>query len=42
MRADTTWIPLEPIKQVTGPLPYFMEHGVEETILWFKKYGLIK
>lgn len=42
MRGDTTGIPLEPIKQVTGPLPYSMEQGVEETILWFKKHGLIK
>jgi len=42
MRADTTGISLEPIKQVTGPLPYTMEQGVEETILWFKKHGLIK
>jgi len=34
MRADTTGIPLEPIKQITGPLPYSMEQGVEETIAW--------
>ena len=41
MRADTTDIPLEPIKQTTGPLPYSMEQGVEETIAWLQKYNLI-
>lgn len=42
MKADTTGIPLESIKSVTGPLPYSMEQGVEETIAWFKKHDLIK
>ncbi len=42
MRADTTGVPLEPIRRITGPLPYSMEQGVEETIAWFKKYDLIK
>lgn len=41
MRADTTGVPMEPIKQITGPLPYSMEQGVEETIEWFKNQGLI-
>jgi len=35
MRADTTRIALERTKQVTGPLPYTMKEGVEETIAWF-------
>jgi len=42
MRADTTGIPLESIKSVTGPLPYSMEQGVEETIGWLRKHDLIK
>lgn len=42
MRADTTGIDLEPIKCVTGPLPYTLERGVEETITWFKSQDLIK
>jgi nucleoside-diphosphate-sugar epimerase len=39
MRANTAKIPTEAIRQITGPLPYSMEQGVEETIAWFKKYG---
>jgi nucleoside-diphosphate-sugar epimerase len=38
MWADTTGIPLDPIKQLANPLPYSMEQGVEETIAWFEKY----
>ena len=41
MRADTTDIPLEPIKQTTGLLPYSLEQGVEETIAWLQKYNII-
>ena len=39
MRANTAKTPTEAIRQITGPLPYSMEQGVEETIAWFKKYG---
>jgi GlcNAc-P-P-Und epimerase len=42
MRIDTTGIPLESIKHITGPrLPYTMEQGVEETIAWMKERNLI-
>lgn len=41
MWADTTSIPLEPIKQIANPLPYSMEQGVEETIAWLQKHNLI-
>lgn len=41
MRADTTAIPLEPIKEITGPLPYTMEQGVDLTIKWLKDEKLI-
>ncbi len=37
MMADTTHIPLEPIQQLTGPLPFSMEQGVERTITWLKR-----
>ena len=36
MRADTTGIPLEPTRQLTGPLPYSMEEGVARTVAWLR------
>lgn len=42
MRADTSGIPTGPIEKITGPLPYSMEQGVEETIAWLREYELIK
>jgi nucleoside-diphosphate-sugar epimerase len=42
MRANTTGIPIEPIKRITGPLPYSMEQGVEETIAWLQEHNLIR
>lgn len=42
MQTDTTLIPLEPIRSVTGPLPYTMEQGVEETIAWLRRHNFIK
>ena len=41
MQADTTGIPLEPTREISGPLPYTMEQGVEQTIAWLKQRGLI-
>lgn len=41
MRADTTGIPLEPIRRITGPLPFTLEKGVDETIAWMKDNGFI-
>ncbi len=42
MRADTTGIPFESMRKITGPLPYSLEQGVEETISWFQKHNLIR
>jgi len=42
MRADTTGIPTESIRQITGPLPYSLEQGVKETISWLQKHNLIR
>jgi len=42
MQADTTGIPLEPIRRLTGPLPFSMKEGVEETVEWFRKHNLIQ
>ena len=37
MKADTSRIPLENMKSLTGePLPYTMEQGVAETLAWLK------
>lgn len=41
MRADTTVVPIKPIQEITGPLPYTLESGVRETIKWLKSQGLI-
>jgi nucleoside-diphosphate-sugar epimerase len=38
MLADTTGIPLEPIKQIASFLPWSMEQGVEATIAWVDKH----
>jgi len=38
MRADTSKIPLENLKRITGSLPYTIEQGIEETIAWFDNY----
>jgi GlcNAc-P-P-Und epimerase len=43
MRIDTSGLPLESIKEITGPqLPYTMEQGVAETIAWMRGRGLIR
>ena len=42
MRANTACISTESLQQITGPLPYSMEQGVEETILWFQKHDIIR
>ena len=39
MRADTTHIPLGPTQRLTGPLPFSMEQGVEETIAWSRRHN---
>lgn len=36
MRADSTGIDIKPTELLTGPLPYSMEQGVEQTIAWLK------
>jgi len=42
MRLDTSSVPLDSIKEITGPsLPYTMEQGVEQTIEWMKQRKLI-
>ncbi|MHC4281764.1 MAG: NAD-dependent epimerase/dehydratase family protein [Planctomycetota bacterium] len=41
MRTDTTGIPLEPTKRITGPLPYSLDMGIEEMIMWLRKHDLI-
>jgi len=41
MRADTSGIPLENIKKVTGTLPYTIEQGVDCTITWMRRNGYI-
>jgi nucleoside-diphosphate-sugar epimerase len=34
MRCETHLVPVEPIREITGPLPYSMEQGVDMTIEW--------
>ena len=42
MRKDTSCIPLDNTREITGPLPYTLEQGVDETIDWLRNAGLIK
>jgi hypothetical protein len=41
MWQDTAGIPLDSMKDISGPLPYTMEQGVDETIVWMKRRNLI-
>ena len=36
MWTDTTGVPIEPIKTITGDLPYRLEDGVQQTISWLR------
>ena len=42
MWTDTTGVPIEPIKEVTGDLPYSLEDGVQSTIQWLKTHNEIE
>lgn len=43
MRTDTTaGVNITSIQSVTGPLPFSMESGVDQTIAWLKEQGLAK
>ncbi len=39
MRKDTTGAPIEPTREVVGPIPYSLEAGVEETLSWLRLQG---
>jgi nucleoside-diphosphate-sugar epimerase len=41
MWQDTAAIPLDSMKEISGPLPYTMEQGVDETVDWMKRRNLI-
>jgi GlcNAc-P-P-Und epimerase len=41
MWQDTAGIPLDSMKEISGPLPYTMEQGVDETIKWLREAELI-
>jgi hypothetical protein len=41
MWTDTTGVPLEPIKRLTGELPYTMQDGVETTVAWLRARQLV-
>jgi GlcNAc-P-P-Und epimerase len=41
MRACTADVPLQPIQQIAGDLPYTLEQGVDATIQWLRSVGLI-
>ncbi|MBN1554976.1 MAG: NAD(P)-dependent oxidoreductase [Phycisphaerae bacterium] len=42
MWSDTTRIPLDNTKTLTGPLPYSMKDGVRRTVEWMRGEGLIQ
>ncbi len=41
MLRDTTGAPLEPTRDIAGPLPYSLNEGVEETVRWLRTQGLV-
>ncbi|MBN1943014.1 MAG: NAD(P)-dependent oxidoreductase [Phycisphaerae bacterium] len=41
MWADTTGIPLENTRALTGPLPFTMRDGVRRTVEWMRREGVI-
>ncbi len=42
MWSDTTHIPLDNTKALTGPLPFTMQDGVQRTVAWLRSEGLIR
>jgi nucleoside-diphosphate-sugar epimerase len=40
MQADTSRIPLDTLRTITGPLPFDMETGVEQTLDWMRRQNL--
>lgn len=42
MWTDTTGVPIHPIEQLTGALPFDLQQGVEETVAWLRKEGLVE
>lgn len=42
MWSDTTHLPLENTRALTGPLPFSMRDGVRRTIAWMRREGLLR
>jgi nucleoside-diphosphate-sugar epimerase len=42
MWKDTTGLPLEATREITGELPFTLEQGVDETLRWMRRQGMIK
>lgn len=41
MRADTSRIPLQPVRAIASPLPFSLEEGVRYTLEWMRKQNII-
>lgn len=41
MSMDTAQVPLEPMKDITGSLPFSLEQGVDETLKWLRENRLM-
>jgi nucleoside-diphosphate-sugar epimerase len=39
MRMDTAHIDLEPVRQIVGPVPFDLESGMAETLVWMREHG---
>jgi nucleoside-diphosphate-sugar epimerase len=42
MWQDTTGLPIDELKRITGPLPFTMEQGVSLTVKWLRESGQIE
>lgn len=41
MRTDTSHVPIDELRNITGPLPYSLDQGTDNTIAWLKDQRMI-
>jgi hypothetical protein len=41
MRSDTSHIPIDELRQITGPMPYSLDDGIAATIAWMNQQKMI-
>jgi len=41
MRSDTSHIPIDELRQITGPMPYSLDDGIAATVAWMNQQKMI-